>query len=229
MDLGHEKPLPCPAQADIQAGEKAQKIKYNPARLARQQRENNARIRWLSDSEETTLRAIIQRDCPDHMPEFETGLHTGMRRGEQYGLVWKSIDFRNRVITIPKSKHGQGRHVTMNSRVAAILSTMHRTEDDSNGPGYVFALRSPRSWFEPAVKAAGLTDFTWHCLRHTFISRNGRRRHPHRDGVGRTQVDRDDDALRSPGTGTPTERRGKTGCVSINCHLYCHRAKREHR
>jgi integrase len=28
-----------------------------------------------------------------------------------------------------------------------------------------------RRWFEPAVKAAGLESFTWHCLRHTFASR----------------------------------------------------------
>jgi len=26
-------------------------------------------------------------------------------------------------------------------------------------------------WFEPAVKAAGLQSFSWHCLRHTFASR----------------------------------------------------------
>lgn len=29
----------------------------------------------------------------------------------------------------------------------------------------------PRPWFEPAVKAAGLACFSWHCLRHTFASR----------------------------------------------------------
>jgi site-specific recombinase XerC len=32
-------------------------------------------------------------------------------------------------------------------------------------------LYSPRFWFDAAVKEAKLSDFTWHCLRHTFASR----------------------------------------------------------
>src|SRR5882757_2614767 len=28
-----------------------------------------------------------------------------------------------------------------------------------------------RSWFDRCVEDAGIVDFTWHCLRHTFISR----------------------------------------------------------
>jgi integrase len=95
----------------------------------------NVSLSNLSDSEEITLRAIIQRDCAEHLPEFEIGLHTGMRRSEQYGLAWEFIDFRNRVITIPNSKHRQGRHVTMNSRVTAILSALSTCSIDT---GFVF-------------------------------------------------------------------------------------------
>ena len=31
--------------------------------------------------------------------------------------------------------------------------------------------RTPRAWFEAAVKAAKIESFTWHCLRHRFVSR----------------------------------------------------------
>jgi len=31
--------------------------------------------------------------------------------------------------------------------------------------------RSPRHWFESALETAGIKNFTWHCLRHTFASR----------------------------------------------------------
>lgn len=32
-------------------------------------------------------------------------------------------------------------------------------------------LLTPRDWFEAAVRKAGVSDFSWHCLRHTFASR----------------------------------------------------------
>jgi integrase len=28
-----------------------------------------------------------------------------------------------------------------------------------------------RHWFEPAIREAGVKNFTWHCLRHMFASR----------------------------------------------------------
>jgi len=148
--------------------ERAQRIKYNPARLVRQQKENNARIRWLSDKEEAALCKVIRRDCPERILEFEIALHTGMRRSEQYRMQCEYVDLKNGLITIPQSKPGSVRYVRMNSRVNQILSGMKKT---SKGTGRVFELVSPRSWFDPAVKAAGVQDFSWHCLRHTFISR----------------------------------------------------------
>src|SRR5436309_5526688 len=56
----------------------------------------------------------------------------------------------------------------MNTRAHLILCAL---KDTSDGLGNVFRLRSPRCWFDPVVKAAGIKDFSWHCLRHTFISR----------------------------------------------------------
>ena len=114
------------------------------------------------------MRRVIRRDCPKRLPEFEVDLHTGMRLSEQYGMLWEFVDFKNQVITIPKSKHGDARHVRMNSRVTAILSGL---KNHSLGVGRVFSLHSPRCWFEAALGATGLKDFTSHCLRHTFISR----------------------------------------------------------
>ena len=162
--------------------EERQRIKYNPARLVRQPKENNERIRYLNQfepspteleylkphrDEESRLRAVIRHDYPEHLPEFEIGLHTGMRRKEQYGATWDKVDFFTGRLTVPRAKHGQVRHVKLNSHVKAILMMLRA----QNSQGRVHDVVSSRSWFDPAVKKSGVKDFSWHCLRHTFISR----------------------------------------------------------
>ena len=150
------------------------KVKNNPARLVRPRLENNTRIRFLLSEEEARLREVIAKGCPHHLPELDFALNTGLRRSEQYGLTWDCINFEQRVLTIQLSKSGETRHVGLNSgALAALLSV----RECSNGQRYVFLNRfgqkaaSPREWFEPAVRKAGLENFTWHCLRHTFASR----------------------------------------------------------
>jgi integrase len=142
--------------------EEAQRIKHNPARLVRQQKENNARIVGLTDEEETKLRAVIPAE---HLAEFEIAVNNGMRKSEQFGAVWENVDFANGLLKIPKSKHGGVRYVRLNSRVLAILSMLKRES------GRLHDSKSPRGWFEQARKAAQLGGLHWHDLRHTFISR----------------------------------------------------------
>jgi site-specific recombinase XerD len=150
------------------------KTKTNPARLVRRRRENNVRVRFLSHDEERVLRTVIERDYPGHLREFDIALHTGMRCSEQYDLKWPDVNFETRTITIRLSKHGETRHVRLNSVALGAFQELFRR---SEGHGYVFVnarferLLKPRHWFEPAVKTAGVEDFTWHCLRHTFASR----------------------------------------------------------
>jgi hypothetical protein len=37
--------------------------------------------------------------------------------------------------------------------------------------GRPFIRKAIRRWFEEAIFKAGIEDFSWHCLRHTFCSR----------------------------------------------------------
>jgi site-specific recombinase XerD len=150
------------------------KIKYNPARLVKRRREDNARIRWLLGEEEKRLRKAIEEKWAEHMPELDIALHTGMRRSEQYSLMWSDIDFINRIITVRHTKNGEMRHIRLNQTA---LATFEQLFARSNGEGFVFTngrfehLLNSRHWFEPAIEKAGIADFTWHCLRHTFASR----------------------------------------------------------
>jgi site-specific recombinase XerD len=150
------------------------KVKENPARLVKHRQENNGRVRWLSAEEEVRLRAVISATCPEHMSELELALNTGLRLGEMYGLTWENVSLPRRVLTVPRSKNGEMRHVALNASALAALAEL-RKRSDGTGPAIRNikgeALASPRHWFEPAMKRAKISNFSWHCLRHTFASR----------------------------------------------------------
>lgn len=153
------------------------KVAANPVRMVRAKRENNIRIRYLDQfapDEEARLRNAIAARFPGHLPEFDLALNTGMRLSEQYGLTWDRINLVRKMLTVPPSKYGEARGVPLNAAALAALQTL-----DARGRvgSWVMAnpqgerMRTPRKWFEAAVKAAGIRELTWHCLRHTFASR----------------------------------------------------------
>lgn len=150
------------------------KVKENPARLVKHRQENNARVRWLSNEEEVRLRSYIQNTCPEHIPELDLALHTGMRLGEMYSLTWESVNMSRKVLTIPRSKNGETRHVPLNGTALSALTELRKRCD---GTGPVMrnvegeAVLGPRYWFEPALPKAKIRRFSWHCFRHTFASR----------------------------------------------------------
>jgi site-specific recombinase XerD len=147
--------------------EEAEKIKVNPARLVRQRKYNNDRIRYLSDSEEVRLRTVMEKNYADRIPEFEIALMTGMRMSEQLTLEWDEVDQDAGTIHLAQTKNGTSRFVRLNSRALAIMRTLYA---HGIGTGRVFIAKRP-DWFRAAVREAGIKDFTWHCLRHTFASR----------------------------------------------------------
>ncbi len=146
--------------------EQHERIRANPSRSVKQRKENNARIRYITDTEEMKLRAVIDND---HLPEFEIGLMTGMRLSEQFGLMWPQVDLDAGVIRLPQTKVGPGRFVRLNDRAKAAMRMLH---DFSAGDERVFLLNKKPRWFtKQAVRDAQLEGITWHTLRHTFVSR----------------------------------------------------------
>lgn len=148
---------------------RASRVKENPARFIQHKTENNSRIRILSLEEEGHLRKVIREKFPEHEPELDLGIHTGLRSGEQYDARWKDMDFEQRVLTIPLDKGGKTSHAPLNAAALRALLDLHRMYSKSE---FVCGgACSPRYWFEAAVREAKITGFTWHCLRHTFASR----------------------------------------------------------
>jgi len=102
-------------------------------------------------------------------------IHTGLRKSEFANLRWKGVDLKAGVITIPRSKNGETRHVPMTSVVRATLGRMARPIDPSllvfpSSDGTPHTHWAEKA-FPEAVRAARIQDFRFHDLRHTFASR----------------------------------------------------------
>ena len=112
-----------------------------------------------------------------------TALRTGMRQGEIRGLQWSSIDWENRNITVRHSlndrakklespKSNRERHIPMDIDVYEMLFKRKRAT------GYVFLSPDNGPYdsqrllrqLEKVREKAGLREFTFHTLRHTFAT-----------------------------------------------------------
>jgi len=150
---------------------KTDRVAANPVTKVARYKENPARVRWLRPEEEEQVRKAFVADS--HEWEFDLSLHTGMRRGEQWGLRWEKVDFQNGILDV-KGKTGP-RHVMANETAIAALRKLQICKPlerefvspDNDGS----AKRDWRQWLEEAVDEADIKNFHWHDLRHTFASR----------------------------------------------------------
>jgi len=93
----------------------------NPVKAIRLFKENNTRVRFLSDDEEARLRSAIGEG---HWPKVAVALHTGLRRAEQFHLGWRCADFTTGIITVARSKSGETRRMPMNDTVREVLRAL---------------------------------------------------------------------------------------------------------
>jgi integrase len=151
------------------------KVTMNPARSVTHRREDNNRVRFLTEEEEKKLRRVIKIKWASHLPELDLAINTGIRKGSQYGLTWDMVDFKSRMLNISRTKNEEPIHVPLNDAAVAALRVVYSRGD---GKGRVFQstktgepLENGRHWFDGAVIKAGIKNFHWHDLRHTFASR----------------------------------------------------------
>lgn len=112
----------------------------------------------------------------DYMtPLVLLSLNTGARRSEMFGLEWQDVDFELGQITIrgATSKKNRTRYIPLNAEALDALKRWHRQA------GYtrlVFTGRdggridNVRKAWAGVLKAANITAFRWHDMRHTFAS-----------------------------------------------------------
>ncbi len=151
------------------------KLTSNPARSVTHRREDNNRVRFLTEEEERKLRKVIEAKWPLHLPELDLAINTGLRKGSQYSLTWDMVDFRGRMLNVPRTKNEEPINVPLNDAAVAALRVVHSRGE---GKGRVFQsaktgepLENGRHWFDDAAAEAQIKNFRWHDLRHTFASR----------------------------------------------------------
>lgn len=136
--------------------------RHNPVSKVKQFREDNARLRFLSDDEI----ARLYEHCDGELAALiKFAVNTGMRRGEIMGLEWNDVDIQKGLIYIKESKAGKGRIVPMNETVKNLLLCLPR----KMGSNRIFQ-SNHNEQFKNRLKTANIQDVTFHTLRHTTAS-----------------------------------------------------------
>lgn len=136
---------------------------------------DNARTRWLTPDE---IRKLL-KELPAHlrlMVEFT--LETGLRMRNVCKLQINDVNFKMQKVSVKPedTKNGKPLIIPLNTAALAIIYRSLATLG-GNGP-YVFnykgkpiTVANTKAW-RKALKRAGIEDFRWHDLRHTWASRH---------------------------------------------------------
>ena len=138
---------------------------------------NNERLTCLPEEKIP----LLVKECQQHSTLLrqivEFALYTGIRRGRILRLEWSMIKFRENnkdEIDIPEDKNGLAFKAPLGEDAVKVLKERLELKQEDNP--YVFfypngeRCSDPSEGYEDAVERAGITDFTFHDLRHTFIS-----------------------------------------------------------
>lgn len=127
------------------------------------------RDRWLNREDANRLIAA----CPTHLAAIvRYALATGCRAREIADLEWNRVDLERQTAWLDQTKNGTPRGVPLNSDAVAVLE-----EQVGKHPRYCFTYNgNPIRWeltnsaWHTALRKAGIEDFRFHDLRHTWAS-----------------------------------------------------------
>ena len=128
------------------------------------------RVRSLSREEFVRLLA----ELPVHLADMACfSVATGLRQGNVTSLQWRQVSLERRHLWVSADQHKNGRPHSVPLNEAA-MDVLQRRQGDH--PKYVFTYEgkpivqvNTKAW-RNALTRAGIEDFRWHDLRHTFAT-----------------------------------------------------------
>ena len=134
-------------------------------------RESKPRTRFLTREDFVRLHAAASDDLK---PILVLAVETGLRKEELLGLTLSSIDLRRRELRLTLTKTGRPRQVPLSPKAQeTIRELLERSRPRSP---FLFCkpdgshVGDPKKAFSGACRRAGIVDFRFHDLRHTFAS-----------------------------------------------------------
>jgi len=144
----------------------------NPVMRIPALQEHNARTRFLSTTERTSLlNACKQSTWSKLYLLVLMAITTGARRSELLNLTWADIDLKRQLAYIRTSKNGEPRTLPLTQAITELLSRLNQD--------YSLVFHSERCPTKPydftkqwlkALEIAAIKDFRFHDLRHTCAS-----------------------------------------------------------
>jgi integrase len=148
----------------------------NPATAVKRLPVNDQRTRFLTEAEIQNLLLACEKEItsPWLLSLVTLALNTGMRQGELLNLKWDGVNFERGVISVLQPKTMRWKTIAMNEATREALNWLneHRYGD------YLFmwpwedriGRTTAYDAFKEVCSAAGIKDFRFHDLRHTFAS-----------------------------------------------------------
>ncbi|MET3138209.1 integrase [Undibacterium sp. GrIS 1.2] len=133
-------------------------------------RVQKTRIRYLTPVQAN----ILLNELPEHLADMtKFSLATGLRKANVTKLEWSQVDIARRVAWIhgDQAKGGKPIHVTLNATALEVLTKQigkHATAVFTY-KGKSITQVNTKAW-RTALKRAGIDNFRWHDLRHTWAS-----------------------------------------------------------
>lgn len=116
----------------------------------------------------------LESELPEHLKlPARFALATGLRKSKVFGLTWDQIDKRNRSLTTKGNAIKRGNTIPLNKTALAVLDEISSSPVRHLKRVFTYKgvpLADYGDAFYKARDRAGLPDFTWHGLRHTFAS-----------------------------------------------------------